>query len=876
MPCVTKKANPVVLLHCLALLVGCVLASSVASKQVVNSSDGNSTSDPAAVEYFEKYVRPILAEHCYSCHSDRATEIKGGLSLDSSEALLRGGDNGAAIVAGDPKSGTLLAALRHMPEVAAMPPDRQLATEIVDRIETWILRGAVVPNGKFQSKTNASDPELGKSHWAFTKLSKPSIPTSINAAWNRSAIDAYVAHQHDAMNLQPVEDATASELAKRLYLQLAGLLPTQSQIDEFVHQASHDPTATEQLVDRLLCSPRFAERFGRHWLDLARYADSNGLDENFLFREAWRYRNWVIQAINQDMPYDQFLLHQLAGDLLPYESTQQRDLQRIAAGFLLVGPKVLLGNNPENQKLEIADELIETIGKTVLGQTLGCARCHDHKFDPIPTRDYYALAGIFTSTQVMQQRYMLGEQRVMERLVGLGDDGQERNIAYEAFWREQPALKKKLEAAKQVLELLKKGEAQEIEQALKDKTQDFAPAAQDPQMEGQSRLDAQQSFVQELQKQLKPIPIPPRAMIPADAEQPQDEFIRLAGQFTRKSDQVPRGYLQVLCDNDNQLPPPPRDASGRIELSKWLTDPQRRSGMLAARVLANRLWHQLFGTGLVRTVDNFGRTGEAPSHPELLDYLALRIIESNWSIKPAIREIVLSHTFSLSSHHQPLAVDVDPENRYLWRYPRRRLDPESLRDILLQLADELDLTPLDSTVAYLGDQATAVGENKVRRRTDFACRTIYLPVIRNDLPEILSVFDFGDAHSTTGARPKTLVPAQGLFMLNSDLVMDSAEKISKQLIHSLRQSQSDGRLVHSDNSTIESSSLMAKLILQHVLQSQSETPEDVAAISSFWSECLPQEQHSTPIDQVSDEVLLKATSLTCHAVLVSSRFQFYQ
>jgi len=272
------------------------------------------------------------------------------------------------------------------------------------------------------------------------------VPAAQDHEWARSDIDRFVLAKLEAENLHPVADAAAMELVRRTSFQLVGLPPTETQIQQF--QELPIPQAMERLVDELLASPQFGQRWGRHWLDLARYADSNGLDENFLFREAWRYRNWVIDAVNADMPFDRFLLEQLAGDLLPYETLDQRDRQRIAAGFLVVGPKVLLGVNPDRQRMDVADEQLESISRAVLAQTVGCARCHDHKFDPIPTADYYAMAGILTSTKVMEQRYMLGEQRVMERLAGLGEQGDQLNAAYETYWRERPGKNARMEKVK--------------------------------------------------------------------------------------------------------------------------------------------------------------------------------------------------------------------------------------------------------------------------------------------------------------------------------------------------------------------------------------------------------------------------------------------
>ena len=334
-----------------------------------------------------------------------------------------------------------------------MPPDKALPASAIARLERWVQMGAVDPrDAADQAKKPEfvpSDPVAGRQHWAYrplqenplaqTKLLQATLPQETrlgepSSRWASSPIDFFVHAQLQAAGLQPAPDADPRTLARRTFIQLTGLPPTSAELAEFL--SDEQPGAVARMVDRLLESPQFGQRWGRHWLDLARYADSNGLDENFLFREAWRYRNQVIDSFNSDVPLDQFFREQVAGDLLPYDSIAQRDRQRIAAGFLVVGPKVLLINETQRmqQRMDVADELIDTIGKSILGQTLGCARCHDHKFDPIPTSDYYALAGILASTQVLEKRQMLNQSRVMERLVGIGTHGIERDNEYEQFW----------------------------------------------------------------------------------------------------------------------------------------------------------------------------------------------------------------------------------------------------------------------------------------------------------------------------------------------------------------------------------------------------------------------------------------------------------
>jgi hypothetical protein len=706
------------------------------------------------------------------------------------------------------------------------------------------------------SAADPSDPVAGRGHWAYGQLRRPEIPRVLDEAWPRTEIDRFVlsAIEASGSGLAPVTDATPEELLRRVSLLLTGLPPTLEQRDRYL--ANPDAASYEVLVDELLSSSHFGQRWGRHWLDLARYADSNGLDENFLFREAWRYRNWVIDAVNADMPYDRFLLEQLAGDLLPWETTAQRDRQRIAAGFLVVGPKVLLGVNPDRQRMDIADEQLDTIGRVVLAQTIGCARCHDHKFDAIPTRDYYAMAGIFTSTRVMEQRYMLNEQRVMERLQGLGDAGESLDEAYEGYWRNRSGLEKRLQAAAGVLEILKAGDTAAISARLQSDADSFAEGARDGSVSLAERLAVQKAFVGDLRRQFeKPPGIPPRAMVPSEGEAIRDEAIRVSGKFDDLGPVVPRGFLQVLCDGECGVMPV--DRSGREQFARWLTQEGTRAGSLSARVLANRIWHHLMGVGLVRTVDNFGRTGEQPSHAELLEYLASELQRGGWSVKSLIRKVVLSRVFGLSSRRSEAARERDPDNRLLSHFSRRRLDPESLRDGMLWAAGVLETGSMESTVGYLGDQATAVGANPVRRRTDYRCRSVYLPVIRNDLPELFDAFDFANPHTATGARPVTTVPVQALYMLNDVQVMEAADLTGRRGLAGV----SDGN-----------PEKLVEAIYELVSAGAPTATERAAAVEYLRvvrASLMSAGKESAAADS-------EAAARLCHAVFASSRFQYLQ
>jgi hypothetical protein len=512
--------------------------------------------------------------------------------------------------------------------------------------------------------------------------------------------------------------------------------------------ADNRPEAFARVVDRLLASPAFGERWGRHWLDVARYADSSGKGDNLTYHEAWRYRDYVVSAFNTDKPFDRFIREQIAGDLLPAANQIQRDEQLTATGFLVVGPKILANRDVEQRKMDVVDDQVDTIGRAFLGLTLGCARCHDHKLDPIPTTDYYALAGILASTRTLEGIKVNNPAVSGWTLRPLGRDG-------EKLLGVRRAHEEKLQKVRLAL-----AEAQN-------------------NTDGTERRRQVQAMTQAEKKLLKGLPpVPPLVMGVRDEDNSGDIRVNRRGNPHALGKRVPRGFLRVLSTEPTPLIP--SDRSGRLELADWLASPRNP---LTARVIVNRVWLHLFGEGLVRSIDNFGTQGEQPTHPELLDDLAVRFMEQGWSLKWLVRTLVLSQAYQMAIVENRRAAHLDPDNRLLWRANRRRLDAEVIRDSMLAVAGRLDCTIGGSGVADLGEQAVRNDNSPTSLAAERSTRrSIYLPIIRNDLPPILEIFDFADPDVTTGRRDTTTVPTQALYLMNSPFVFEQAQAAATRLL----------------------------------------------------------------------------------------------
>jgi len=603
----------------------------------------------------------------------------------------------------------------------------------------------------------AEEPNPSSRNWAFQAPKTSAVPKVKNADWPKSAIDFFTLAKLEEAGLTPVADANRATLVRRLYFDLIGLPPTPEQVQAFVSNSS--PDAVAKLADELLASPRFGERWGRHWLDVVRFAESSGKEFNFSYPHAWPYRDYVIRSLNADKPYDQFVREQIAGDLLPQpenESAKDREDRLIATSLLSFGTK-RHNSGGTAFRMEIVDDQIDVTTRAFLGLNVACAKCHDHKFDPIPTKDYYSMAGIFLSTEALYGTIKQKYSNNPTDLLPLGPKGAELHAAAEAY-------EKKVEAAKKPRDEKKT----ELTKAEKEKKKELIAKLK-------KELEPLESAVKELEKNR---PARPRyAMRVRDRDKPADTKIAIRGELSEPGEVAPRGFLSAI--SIPSVPNVDPKQSGRLQLAHWITN---RDNPLPARVMVNRIWHHLFGRGLVESVDDFGSTGTPPSHQELLDTLAVEFMNEEWSVKKTIRKIVLSRTYQLSCANDSLGLEIDPENRFLWRSKPRRLPVEAIRDAILSVSGQLDTKPpVGSTVTGLGDKLVRGIDTKILQPPSNH-RSVYLPVIRDYAPEMFDRFDFPSSSLVSGKRAVTEVPSQALFLRNSPFVAEQATHAAKRLL----------------------------------------------------------------------------------------------
>jgi hypothetical protein len=695
-------------------LITCLIMFPLATSSVALSDDKGTTS---GVDFFESRIRPILVEHCLECHSGDSKILRGGLRLDSRQESLKGGDSGPVLVPGKPEDSLLISAMKY--DGLEMPPKGKLPDSVIADFETWIRDGASDPRTESRpARLRPVDWDAAKNHWAFQPLADPQPPHVDGYETQENPIDKFVLQRLVAEGFSPTPKADKRTLIRRATYDLIGLPPTVEEVRSFL--ADDSENSFEKVVDRLLASPQYGERWGRHWLDLVRYANTNGADENHGLPNAWRYRDWVVRMLNRDLPLNDFIVHQLAGDLLPAPSDESSAGDLLTAtGMLVIGPKMLAEQDKEKMIIDIVDEQIDTVSRTMLGLTVGCARCHDHKFDPVSTRDYYALAGIFYSTQSMADR------------------------AFVSKWMERPLPSTDIETRRKAHQPLidqARAEFERLKSELKD--------------ENAEPVRKQKEALEKLEKEMPQFEM---VMSVLDAE-PRNLPVHIRGNHLAPGPEpVPRAMPSILTEvHAASAIETPR--SGRLELANWLVAPDHP---LTTRVLMNRVWMWHFGKPLMRSPSNFGLQSEPPSHPELLDWLARELIRKNWSLKEMHKLILLSDTWQMSSQASGTDEERDPDNRLVRRQNRRRLEAEPVRDSILFAGGELDLT-----------------QGNIAPNTEAKRRAIYLPIDRSALYEMFSTFDYVETANHIEQRPATTVPQQALFIMNSSLVYQQSANMA--------------------------------------------------------------------------------------------------
>ena len=696
--------------------------SVMAAPAIAAASD--QTFAPEQIAFFEDRIRPLLVEQCFKCHSAEAKVLKGGLRLDSRDGLLQGGDSGPAVSVGNPDESPLIRAVRY--ESLEMPPDGKLTVRRIADLEEWIRLGLPWPEDSTGRPTPLGEDidwdSVRESHWAWRSVKHPMPPPGHSSLVAREPLDRFITGKLEAAGLSRAPPADARTLYRRITLDLTGLPPRPDETDRFV--SDRTPDGFERALDRLLASPHYGERWGRHWLDVARYSDGYGgfLDVAVL-SGAWHYRDWVVRAFNSDLPFDEFVRQQIAGDLLDDRQSA------IGSGFFAIGPTYRSdGKDPDSiaqARSETLDDRVDTFSRGFLGLTVSCARCHDHKFDPIATLDYYSIAGIFNNSQVVE--YPLVPQSTVDAYRDAQASIRARNEQFKARRTElsgngrRPSEEEKVEL-----------------QSLKDKVEQLRKSA------------------------------PPRypfAHTLTDSGH-DDMRVALRGNLLKPGPVAPRRFLRVVAGVD---PPRFSDGSGRRELAHAVT---ARDNPLTSRVIANRIWLWHFGRAIVRSPDNFGTIGREPTHPELLDCLASELIKSGWSIKRLHRRIMMSATYRTGSERNEQAFAADGDNALVWRMNPRRLEVESWRDALLMVTGELDRT---------------LGGPSIQHLMESRRRTIYSAISRNGdqfaSDEFLRIFDFPVPRATIARRTTSTVPQQFLFMMNSEFMVQRARALAARLGH---------------------------------------------------------------------------------------------
>ena len=700
-------------------------------------------------ELFERHVRPQLLEHCTACHGPEQQE--SSLRLDSREAMLEGGLRGPAIVPGNSTESLLIRAIRHAEIDLQMPPEAEpLGPAAIDKLARWIDQGAPWPGSLPLAEVSPSQriEEIRQSHWAFLPPIAPLPPVVEQEDRLDNPIDRFIVAKLEAAKLQPVPPADRRTLIRRATFDLTGLPPTPQEVEAFV--ADDSVAAYPRLLERLLERTAYGERWGRHWLDLVRYADTAGDASDYPVPEAYLYRNYVIDAFNQDLPYDAFIRQQIAGDLLTYADDDERWRQVIATGYLAIARRI--GVSPHAKKHVMLEDVIDNLGKTFLGLSLGCARCHDHKFDPISKNDYYALYGIFDSS-VFPHAGAEHKQRRADFVYRLSTE--QLDAVLGPYQKELDHWQNKIDTAR------------ERKKKIRDQP---GAGAEKKELISQAKI-----YWREHNKIAKAFPEVEIAYAVSEGD-PHDVAVQKQGDPGLKGDVIRRGFLQLL--GGEQLPEG-HSQSGRRELAEWIADPENP---LTARVMVNRIWHYHFGRGLVPSTSDFGLRGELPSHPALLDYLARYFIEHGWSVKAMHRLIMLSTTYRRSAYDVAENLAADPENRLLWRAARRRLSAEQIRDSVLAFSGQLDRSPgmQHPFPHYLTFSYRQHEPFKEKYQTQK--RSVYMLQQRIQKIPFVDLFDGPDGNLPFAERKVTSTALQSLYLMNSPFIHVQSEAIARRLL----------------------------------------------------------------------------------------------
>jgi len=787
-------------------LAWCLCAASLSPAALTAAEESQAEAKAAKVEFFELHVRPLLVEKCGDCHSgtDDAASV---LALRSRDDLLQGGDFGPAVIPGRAADSLLIQSVKRIHKELRMPPDEAdaLSRDEVELLTRWVDEGAVwgepsralsgdQPEISSQRSTGQTStrPSLESDLWSLQPVKHVEPPAVEDARWSRSEIDRFIEAARRGRELVATQRADRRTLLRRATFDLTGLPPEPDDVAAFLNDVASDEVAFARVVDRLLASKGYGERQGRLWLDVARYADTQGDVGDFPIPEAWRYRNWVIDSLNADLPYDRFLQAQIAGDILAAEAPDEQTARGlvVATGFVALSRR--FGNTKKDDIHLTIEDTLDTLGRGVLGLTLRCARCHDHKFDPVLMTDYYGLYGIFEST-IYPWMGASNEKSPSALAPALPSDEAQKQA--EGYWKLitryeyqinnhfrpwlKPTLDKFKQVAKQLADLKKSGEstssdADVAEIAKLEKRREELLARHGGKFRELMLHDL--NWVRKEKSRLADNPTVDFVFAVTEG-QPGDTRIHRRGNPKQKGDVTPRRFLQVI---DGESVPAIEVGSGRLELARWLTRPDHP---LTSRVIVNRIWQQHFGRGLVATPDDFGHQGQAPSHPELLDWLAATFVADGWSLKKLHRRIMLSETYALSSEVEPDSNNMaaDPDNVYLWKQPRRRLDAESIRDAMLAVSGMLDRTqgqehPFKPWHAARYSLNAPFHEDFPTNR-----RSVYLMTQRLFRHPFLGLFDGPDRNSSTSRRTSTNVPGQALYLMNSPFVKQQAEAFARRI-----------------------------------------------------------------------------------------------